>query len=395
MSDGSWTIKEIDILNSYYPTGGVKECVKRLNRTKGAIQTKAFHLGIKSSNYNYFGNLIGKKFGRWTVLEKAGDHIQPSGNSVTMWKCQCDCGTFRLVKAGSLINGVSKSCGCLKVGRASELNLIDLTGQRFGRLIVLERAEDYVSPSSKTVHVQWLCQCDCGEKVITRGDVLRSGVSKSCGCLNRDILSELNTKDISGERFGRWTVIDRGEDYIEPNGKHRVSWNCICDCGNKGLIPGIRLRAGQSKSCGCLQKETVSNLFSEENHWNWKGGITPLHITIRCSTKYKEWRISVFERDNYTCQVSGQKGNDLEVHHIKPFSTVLEENNIETLEQALECKDLWDVDNGITLSEEWHSQTSNNELAFHKIYGTHNFTKEDFKEWFLAITPEFLEELGV
>ena len=57
----------------------------------------------------------------------------------------------------------------------------DLTGQRFGRLVVLERAES--APNHKT---QWLCQCDCGSQVIVRSDSLLSGRTLSCGCLQRE-----------------------------------------------------------------------------------------------------------------------------------------------------------------------------------------------------------------
>ena len=55
--------------------------------------------------------------------------------------------------------------------------LIDLTGQRFGKLVVLYRVEN-------TIHneVQWLCQCDCGNTTIVTSGHLRSGGTKSCGC---------------------------------------------------------------------------------------------------------------------------------------------------------------------------------------------------------------------
>ncbi len=55
--------------------------------------------------------------------------------------------------------------------------------------------------------------------------------------------------DLSGQRFGRWTVIDRG-----PDGKHRqTSWNCVCDCGEKQLVNAKSLKNGDSQSCGCLK----------------------------------------------------------------------------------------------------------------------------------------------
>lgn len=53
---------------------------------------------------------------------------------------------------------------------------------------------------------------------------------------------------------------------------------------------------------------------------NWKGGITPLNHKIRASLEYRLWRISVFERDAYTCVFCGQHGGELHADHIKPFA---------------------------------------------------------------------------
>lgn len=57
-------------------------------------------------------NLIGKRFGRWTVIGEAEPHVTPKGFKRTFWHCKCDCGTERDVSGCSLRNGDSKSCGC-------------------------------------------------------------------------------------------------------------------------------------------------------------------------------------------------------------------------------------------------------------------------------------------
>jgi len=62
-------------------------------------------------------------------------------------------------------------------------NLIDLTGKRFGRLIVIER-----SGSDKRGNSMWLCKCDCGTEKVIRGEKLNSGQTKSCGCLMRELI---------------------------------------------------------------------------------------------------------------------------------------------------------------------------------------------------------------
>lgn len=62
---------------------------------------------------------------------------------------------------------------------------IELTGQRFGRLVVLRRAG-----SDRHGSALWLCRCDCGKEVVVRGSDLRSGNTQSCGCLNRECAAE-------------------------------------------------------------------------------------------------------------------------------------------------------------------------------------------------------------
>lgn len=63
--------------------------------------------------------------------------------------------------------------------------LIDLTGRRFGRLVVIERAGSHYSPSFQSRPL-WRCRCDCGAECVVAGDSLRDGRTKSCGCLRAD-----------------------------------------------------------------------------------------------------------------------------------------------------------------------------------------------------------------
>ena len=112
--------------------------------------------------------------------------------------------------------------------------------------------------------------------------------------------------------------------------------------------------------------ETTRAKMSEskkgEKPYLWKGGITSLRGQIYNSRNWKKWRSDIFERDNWicqTCNIRSKKGNlvYLEAHHIKEFSEILEEYNIKTLEEALNCKKLWDINNGITLCKECHNLT--------------------------------------
>ena len=134
----------------------------------------------------------------------------------------------------------------------------DLVGQRFGRLLVIERDE-----SSKGV--RWRTRCDCGKLVNVLAGSLRSNNTKSCGCLHRELAASRaknvaknhrNSKflDLVGKRFGRLQVIARGET-IQKNQWAITTWLCKCDCGVTKIIRSQPLRGGLTKSCGCLHRE--------------------------------------------------------------------------------------------------------------------------------------------
>lgn len=67
------------------------------------------------------------------------------------------------------------------------MSFTDLTGMKFGRLTVLERAENYILPSSGKKRAQWLCECECGNRCVVQTSHLKSGHTQSCSCLNKDI----------------------------------------------------------------------------------------------------------------------------------------------------------------------------------------------------------------
>ncbi len=99
-----------------------------------------------------------------------------------------------------------------------------------------------------------------------------------------------------------------------------------------------------------------------EKSGGWKGGITKLNLCIRTIKEYLDWRKKVFERDNWTCIKCNDKrikGNRviLEAHHIKPFSLILKQNKIKSTQEAMNCKEIWDINNGQTLCIPCHKQT--------------------------------------
>lgn len=78
-------------------------------------------------------------------------------------------------------------------------------------------------------------------------------------------------------------------------------------------------------------------------------------MKIRNSKQYIEWKMGVFERDNFRCFICGDNtGGNLNAHHIEQLSAIIHKNNIKTFEESLECKKIWDLSNGITLCEKCH-----------------------------------------
>lgn len=117
-------------------------------------------------------DICGNRYGRLLVVDYDFENKK--------WRCKCDCGNEVEVMRGNLIYGKQISCGCYSKEMLSLRNFVDLTGKRFGQLIVLEEAE-----GRKINHrSSWLCKCDCGETKIISGNSLVSGKTISCGCIN-------------------------------------------------------------------------------------------------------------------------------------------------------------------------------------------------------------------
>lgn len=159
--------------------------------------------------------------------------------------------------------------------------MIDLAGQRYGKLVAMKRVEDKVSPSGyKTV--MWLCQCDCGNTTIVSAKNLRKKFEPtiSCGCYLHSVRN-----DLSGKIFGRLTVLDRAPNTTSSGGHSIVRYHCICACGNKVVVKYMNLVGGLTKSCGCLQRELTSERST--THGKSKTDIYKVWVSMkkRCYNK--------------------------------------------------------------------------------------------------------------
>ena len=134
-------------------------------------------------------------------------------------------------------------------------------GNTYDYLTVISRA------GSKDKYATWLCKCQCGNVVEVKGVNLRRSGTKSCGCLQKEKVNKMNQEkliDLTGEKFGRLTVLKRG-----MNKKEQPTWVCECECGAIVETIGSNLRKNNGTlSCGCLSSKgefKIANILSSNS----------------------------------------------------------------------------------------------------------------------------------
>lgn len=133
--------------------------------------------------------------------------------------------------------------------------IIDLTGQQFGRLTVID-----MFGKDRRGEIIWHCICECGETKNVLGSNLRKGLTQSCGCLQKERAGK-NTpiKDLTNQRFGKLTAIEPTKKRL--NGQ--VVWKCLCDCGNEIEVRSWNLISGKACSCGCSRSEAARLIYKK------------------------------------------------------------------------------------------------------------------------------------
>lgn len=131
---------------------------------------------------------------------------------------------------------------------------IDLTNQTFG----------YLTPQYYIKGCKWHCLCKCGAELDVDTRNLRSGHTKSCGCLQKEKASE-NVKDMTNYEDENIKVLKRAGSDDQQVAK----WECLCKhCGNIFITRGSTIRNGATQSCGCvhsLNEQKIIKLLTENN----------------------------------------------------------------------------------------------------------------------------------
>lgn len=142
-------------------------------------------------------------------------------------------------------------------------NFIDMTGwdmrehgQPDSRILVLRPNDTYwIEKGLSRKQVYWDCQCFCGNLFTARGEDIRQGRVKSCGCIKKEqskkqMEERRDSFSLVGQRFGKLLVL---EDSGQRTPQGQVIWKCLCDCGNIAYVSTGNLRDGHVKSCGCIK----------------------------------------------------------------------------------------------------------------------------------------------
>lgn len=186
----------------------------------------------------------------------------------------------------------------------------------------------------------------CAKKIIHPND--------SLGAIIPDIIERWSEKNEKSP----FEYFLQSEDKVWlkcPNGKHNDYLQQIKNAHQYGY-----------KCPECSLDEQSERMKGEGSPF-WKGGITEEYKLLRKRRDYAQWRTSVYERDNYTCQCCGSSGGRLNAHHLHSFAKYPELR--------------LDVDNGITLCTKCHDTTEVESL--HYVYGTHNITPDMLRQYIL------------
>ena len=137
-------------------------------------------------------NLEGQRFGMLTVIRKTEERKY----GTVVWECKCKCGKTAFIKTNSLTTGAVTSCGCKSV--ASRFKATDIKVQKFGMLKAVKMTDE-----RKDTYVVWECICDCGNTALVSFRYLMKGWTYNCGCIKKN--------DLTGIKFGRLTVLRPGK----------------------------------------------------------------------------------------------------------------------------------------------------------------------------------------
>lgn len=226
-----------------------------------------------------------------------------------------------------------------------------------------------ISSGSGTVYVTIQCE----HKDYHVYQQVASSFAKGIGCpycVNKKVHPNDSLAAVCPEIICRWSDKNEKSPYeYSPHSESKVWFKCPTGV-HDDYLQKISNAFIYGFTCRKCETEKYGMEHRGENNHMWRGGVTDEKNILRKRFEYVNWRNAVYERDDYTCQCCGARGYKLNAHHINQFADYPELR--------------YDVDNGITLCTKCHDSTEKG--SFHNIYGTHNTTSLQLREYILNKT---------
>ena len=277
----------------------------------------------------------GDRFSKLVVLER--DFERKSKHSY--YKCQCDCGAIISVAGSNLLSGNSTKCASCSY-TARKKNLI---GQTFERLTVVSENKTKKSLFEYSRSF-WNCQCICGNSCVVDTYSLTSGHTKSCGCLQKEIVAASAFQNLVGQVFGKLTVTE-----FAGRKADLAYWYCDCSCGTKHKkILGRSLTLGKTVSCGCVKSKgefKISQLLASHNI-NYKTQFMPEDFTFSATGKHCYFDFAVYTKNwnlAYFIEYQGEQ------HFNSRKNGIFTEEEVNKIKKRDQEKLQYCINRGITL----------------------------------------------
>ncbi len=248
-------------------------------------------------------DLTGQKFGRLTAIS----YDLSSGKR--LWRFLCDCGKEKIANAAFVKYGTIQSCGCLRRETTKGRKFLDVTGQRFSRLVV----ENELPERSKRGLVMWSCKCDCGNVATASTTALKNGIKRSCGCLNKEMMSRL------GASSKQLNPISRTKEYRSQL-RSRLRENPV-------IAMAERVSSGISKALLSVGASKTAPTFSLL-------GFTPEQLKEHIEKQFLP-------------KMTWKNRSEWQIDHITPISSAKSESDVIALNQLFNLRPIWSSENNL------------------------------------------------
>lgn len=224
----------------------------------------------------------------------------------------------------------------IELGKAS-----DITNQRFERLVAKYRVQP---TKNTTTHTFWLCECDCGNKVVADRVNLARKHTKSCGCLCKEIVQS-QSSHYMGEIVNGFTFIEKDLTRQSANGAYY--WKVKCPyCGKEYSADPNMIKNSSIQSCGCLsisKGEKMIQTVLDTNHLDYKTQFVFKNL-FSSRGGHLKFDFALYRDSKLLCLIE----YDGEQHFI-PKERFGGENDYEILHQNDQCKNQYCREHNISL----------------------------------------------